>query len=211
MVVLPHDPRLLHEGLPLFLAAVPQTALHRHLLRLVPGLDVEEALVDLAEGPLAELLLELDLVVEELPLGPGRALDDDARAMWLETESTLRAQKALIDSLDVDQSEKDKMHLVIPPASDDEVGVPLDKGVYEMLVSKQKGFTEEQDTIRRNELKNRIVRLGAICQIAHNNIHQPHGKYDALEVHFRRMFSNIKYSVADMMNQITNQEDLTEV
>ena len=64
---------------------------------------------------------------------------------------------------------------------------------------------------RRNELKNRIVTLGHICQIAHNNLQQPHGKYDQLEVHFRRMFSNIKYSVADMMNQLTDQDDLTEV
>jgi superfamily II RNA helicase len=31
------------------------------------------------------------------------------------------------------------------------------------------------------------------------------------EVHFRRMFSNIKYSVSDMMNQLTDQEDLTEI
>jgi hypothetical protein len=76
---------------------------------------------------------------------------------------------------------------------------------------KQKGFTEKQDLVRRNELKNRIVRLGTICQIVHNTIQQPHGKYDALEVHFRRMFSNIKYSVADMMSQISNQEDLTEL
>jgi ATP-dependent RNA helicase DDX60 len=50
-----------------------------------------------------------------------------------------------------------------------------------------------------------------LCQIAHNNIQQPHGKYSALEVHFRRMFSNIKYSVADMMRQLTDQDDLTEV
>ena len=80
-----------------------------------------------------------------------------------------------------------------------------------MLTSKQKGFHEHQSMERRNELKNRIVKLGQICQIAHNNIQQPHGKYDALEVHFRRMFSNIKYSVADMMQQLTDQEDLTLV
>lgn len=139
-------------------------------------------------------------------------LNDDARALWLETEEILRRQHKLIDSLDIDQDEKDKLHLVIPPSlNDGDVGVLLDKGVYEMLVSKQKGFTEDQDTERRNELKNRIVRVGQICQIVHNTIQQPHGDYSALEVHFRRMFSNIKYSVADMMNQISNQEDLTEV
>ena len=114
--------------------------------------------------------------------------------------------------MDIPEEEKEKMRLVLPPATEEGgFGPPLDKGVYEMLVSKQKGFKEEQSTARRNELKNRIVKLGHICQIAHNNLQQPHGKYDQLEVHFRRMFSNIKYSVADMMNQLTDQDDLTEI
>jgi len=139
-------------------------------------------------------------------------LDEDARAMWLETEQTLRKQKLLIDDLDIPETEKSKLHLDFEVSLDeDSSGPPLDKGVYEMLVSKQKGFHESQSMERRNELKNRIVKLGQICQIAHNNIQQPHGKYDQLEVMFRRMFSNIKYSVADMMQQLTDQEDLTEV
>lgn len=146
------------------------------------------------------------------PAVDGRALSEDAKAMWLETEKTLRDQKALIDNMDIDQVEKDMLHLVIPPASEaGSMGPPLDNGVYDMLVSKQKGFATEQSIERRNELKNRIVRLGQICQLAHNNLQQPHGKFDALEVHFRRMFSNIKYSVADMMTQLTDLEDLTEV
>jgi hypothetical protein len=146
------------------------------------------------------------------PAEDGRALSDDAKAMWLETERTLRAQKKVIDGLDVPLPERDAMNLAIPPGTgDDDVGPALDKGVYEMLVSKQKGFTDDQDVDRRNDLKNRIVRIGQLCQIVHNNIQQPHGKYSALEVHFRRMFSNIKYSVADMMRQLTDQEDLTEV
>ena len=141
-----------------------------------------------------------------------KPINVDARELWLETESILRDQQKLIDSLDVDQAEKDKLQLLLAPASiDDNPGVLLDKGVYEMLVSKQKGFREDQSVERRNEIKNRIVRLGQVCLVAHNNLQQPHGKYSALEVHFRRMFSNIKYSVADMMNQLTDQEDLTEV
>jgi len=141
-----------------------------------------------------------------------KTLNDDALDMWLETEATLRAQKELIDGLDCSQEDKDKMHLVLPAGTDEkDVGPPLDKGVYEMLVLKQKGFRDDQSIERRNELKDRVVRLGQICQIAHNNIQQPHGKYSALEVHFRRMFSNIKYSVADMMSQLTDQDDLTEV
>ena len=138
--------------------------------------------------------------------------NEDAVGLWLETEATLRAQKELIDGLDIPDDQKSQMQLEVPPGAEDgSFGPPLDKGVYEMLVSKQKGFHEGQSTERRNELKNRVVRLGHICQVAHNNLQQPHGKYDQLEVHFRRMFSNIKYSVADMMNQITDQPDLTEV
>mmetsp|Transcript_46441 Transcript_46441/g.68628 ORF Transcript_46441/g.68628 Transcript_46441/m.68628 type:complete len:1259 (-) Transcript_46441:132-3908(-) len=141
-----------------------------------------------------------------------KPLNSDAISLWLETETALRKQKTIIDGLDIDQSEKDKMHLKIPPAEvEGENGPPLDRGVYEMLSTKQKGFHEHQSIERRNELKDRIVRLGQICLIAHNNLQQPHGKYDALEVHFRRMFTNIKYSVADMMNQLTDQPDVTEV
>lgn len=143
---------------------------------------------------------------------PSRQLNEESLDMWLETEATFRAQKELIDGLDCSQEDKDRMHLVLPPGKDEkDVGPPLDKGVYEMLVLKQKGFRDDQSLERRNELKDRIVRFGQICLIAHNNIQQPHGKYSALEVHFRRMFSNIKYSVADMMSQLTDQDDLTEV
>jgi len=139
-------------------------------------------------------------------------LNEDAKAMWLETEDTLRKQKKLVDDLDIPDEEKARLNLGLPPSSEEaSFGPPIDKGVYEMLVSKQKGFLEHQNSERRNELKNRVVRLGQICQIAHNNIQQPHGKYDQLEVMFRRMFSNIKYSVADMMQQLTDQDDLTEV
>jgi len=142
----------------------------------------------------------------------GKALNEDAKTMWLETEKTLMDQRKLIESLDCGQFEKDQLHLVIPPATEEgDLGCALDAGVYEMLLSKQKGFTDEQDTDRRNELKNRIVRLGNICQIVHNTIQQPHGRYSALEVHFRRMFSNIKYAISDAMTQLTNQPDLTEV
>jgi superfamily II DNA or RNA helicase len=168
-----------------------------HVVDRVPAKEGEETL---------QQLLRI------VPSQEGKALNDDAKVMWMETEKNLRDQRSLIESLDIDESEKNKMHLELPPGSgDDDIGPPLDKGVYEMLVSKQKGFAEGQTTDRRNELKNRIVRLGHICQIAHNNLQQPHGKYDALEVHFRRLFSNIKFSVSDMMRQLTDQDDLTEI
>jgi hypothetical protein len=142
----------------------------------------------------------------------GKLVNEDALEMWLKTEEILIDQRDKINALDIDDSEKAKMHLVLPPAAAvGNVGPPLDKGVYEMIITKQKGFREDQSLERRNDLKNRIFKLGHICQIAHNNLQQPHGKYDALEVLFRRLFSNIKYSVADMMRQLTDQDDLTEV
>jgi ATP-dependent RNA helicase DDX60 len=168
-----------------------------HVVDRVPANDGEESLQQL---------------LRVFPSDDGRALNEEAQSLWFETEKILTNQKQKIDSLDAAQSEKNKLHLAIPPAENESGdGVPLDKGVYEMLVMKQKGFSEDQSTARRNELKNRIVRLGQICQIAHNTIQQPHGKYETLEVHFRRMFSNIKYSVADMMTQLSNQEDVTEI
>lgn len=142
----------------------------------------------------------------------GKVANDDAGGLWLETEKILTEQKELIDSLEIPQEEKDKIHLSLPPATEkDSVGPALDKSVYEMVISKQKGFREGQSLAERNKLKDRIVNLGQVCMVAHNNLQQPHGPYSALEVHFRRMFRNIKYSVADMMNQLTDQEDLTEI
>merc|ERR1719296_428561 len=111
----------------------------------------------------------------------GKTINEDTLAMWLETEELLMDQRDKINALNIDDSEKDKMNLIIPPAgAAGNVGPALDKCVYEMIITKQKGFREDQNLDRRNNLK------------------QPHGKYDALEVHFRRLFNNIKYSVADM-------------
>jgi len=140
-----------------------------------------------------------------------KTLNEDAIGMWKETETSLHKQSILIDSLSIDEVEKQKMQLSVLPGDDGSLGPPLDKGVYEMIVLKQKGFHDNQSLERRNELKRRVVRLGQLCLIAHNNLQQPHGKYSALEVHFRRLFSNIKYSVGDMMTQLTDQSDLTEV
>lgn len=148
---------------------------------------------------------------EYLRIDGTKQLNEDAIALWKETEDILVSQKALIDSIESAQEEKDKMQLALSPGGEGSLGPPLDKGVYEMITLKQKGFHEHQSFERRNELKNRIVRLGEICLIAHNNLQQPHGKYDALEVHFRKLFKNIQYCVADMMNQLTDQNDFTEV
>lgn len=140
----------------------------------------------------------------------GKIVNEDAIMLWEETEQALCEQKALIDSLDIDEFEKKKMHLDLPPGGGS-LGPPLDKGIYEMIIMKQKGFRDDQSMERRNELKDRMVRLGKICLIAHNNLQQPHGKYSALEIHFRRLFTNIKYIISDMMTQLTDQEDQTMV
>lgn len=167
-----------------------------HVVDRVPAKEGEESLQELLRVTPSE----------------GKAVNEDALAIWLDTEKILREQRDIINNLDIDESEKAKMHLVLPPATEDkDVGPRLDKGVYEMIITKQKGFRDDQSLERRNELKNRIFRLGHICLIAHNNLQQPHGKYDQTEVHFRRLFNNIKYSVSDMMSQLTDQSDLTEV
>merc|ERR1711957_38465 len=142
----------------------------------------------------------------------GKTVNEDALAMWMETEEMPMDQRDQINGLEIADSEKAQLNLLVPPARKPrDVGPPLDKGVYAMIIAKQKGFREDQSLDRRNDLKNRIFKLGHICQIAHNNLQQPHGIYDALEVHFRRLFNNIKYSVADMMSQLTDQSDLTEI
>lgn len=166
-----------------------------HTIDRVPVKEGEESLQD---------MLRITAPID------GKQLNEDAKDLWVETEKLLCNQKDLIDSLDISQSAKDQLHLPLAPGGC-ELGPPLDKGVYEMIIFKQKGFRDDQSVERRNDLKNRIVRLGQFCLLAHNNLQQPHGKYDALEVHFRRLFSNIKYSVADMMKQLTDQFDLTEV
>jgi hypothetical protein len=167
-----------------------------HVVDRVPAAENEESLQELLRVTPSE----------------GKNVNEDALGMWLETEELLTNHHNKINSLNIDDSEKAKMTLSPPPATTaGNVGPPLDKGVYEMIITKQKGFREDQSLERRNDLKRRIFKLGHICQVAHNNLQQPHGKFDALEVHFRRLFNNIKYSVADMMNQLTDQSDLTEV
>uniref|UniRef100_A0A7S1BV22 Helicase ATP-binding domain-containing protein n=1 Tax=Corethron hystrix TaxID=216773 RepID=A0A7S1BV22_9STRA len=142
----------------------------------------------------------------------GKSCDENSLACWLETEKILRTQYDRISGLDIDQTYKDEMLLSLPPATKNgDVGPFLDRGVYEMLSTKQKGFRPEQTIERRNDLKNRVVSLGHFCLVAHNNIQQPHGKNKNLEVYFRKLFNNIKYCLADMMNQLTDQVDLTEV
>ena len=121
-----------------------------HVIDRVPAKEGEESLQELLRVAPSE----------------GKNINEDVLAMWLETEETLMDQRDKINGLDIDEAEKAKMHLVIPPAAAaGNIGPPLDKGVYEMIITKQKGFREDQDLDRRNDLKSRIFKLGHICQV----------------------------------------------
>ena len=50
-------------------------------------------------------------------------------------------------------------------------------------------------------------RLGCILRIMNNNIQQPHGKYKDLADYTNKCFSAVRYSIIDMMKQLTNQDD----
>lgn len=143
-----------------------------HVVDRVPAKDGEESLQQL-------LRISHD--------DDSKAVNDGAREVWIETEQIIRNQSKLIMGLDISHEEKEKLMISLPSSEEQDVlGTPLDKGVYEMLVSKQKGFSEDQSIERRNELKNRIVRLSNICRIVHNNIHQPHGEMREVETLFRK-------------------------
>ena len=61
--------------------------------------------------------------------------NEEALELWVETEETLRKQKAVIDGMDIPDDQKALLHLEIPPGAEEgSIGPPLDKGVYEMMV-----------------------------------------------------------------------------
>merc|ERR1719491_2001022 len=84
----------------------------------------------------------------------GKTINEEALAMWLETEEVLMDQRDKINNLDIEESEKQKMNLAVPlaaVAAAGNIGPPLDRGVYEMIITKQKGFRESQSLERRND------------------------------------------------------------
>lgn len=84
---------------------------------------------------------------------------------------------------------------------------PLDSGVYEILQTKRKAFPDSVPVSRRNDLKNRLFSFGKILRIMNNNIQQPHGKFRELSGYTNKCFSAVRYSLTDMMTQLTNQPD----
>ena len=88
-----------------------------------------------------------------------------------------------VKELDIIETEKDKMHLVIQPCVIDNRGPLLDKWVYEMILLIHKGLYELQILEERNDLKECIIKLGQFFLIDYKKLHQPHGKYSVLKVH----------------------------
>ena len=90
-------------------------------------------------------------------------------------------------------------------------GPDLDAGLYQMISTNAAGFPDSMSVERRNDLKGRIFKFGCFCRIASNNVQQPtgsfHGEYNSMSVFFRKLFSATKYSVTDIMKQLTDQDD----
>ena len=139
-------------------------------------------------------------------------VDEGAKEMWMATEKILRGKRDIINGMDIPQSEKDSLNLAMDCGeSEGSFGPGLDGGLYEMLSTNRVGFPEEMSVERRNELKGRIFKFGCFCRIANNNIQQPtgsfQGDYSSLSVFFRKLFSSCKWSLMDIMKQLTDQGD----
>ena len=159
------------------------------------------------------LQLMLKAAVEE---GSSKVVDVAAKALYEEIEDDLRAfhGKVLsLSSLNAEEKELLKLELMDESVADSEnrLGPNLDSGVYEHILTKRKGFLDEVDVARRNELKERIVKVGEVLRRMNNNIQQPHGKYRELFKYSNKCFSAVRYCVMDIMSQLTNQKDECEL
>jgi len=145
--------------------------------------------------------------------GSNQVVDEMSNGLMSDIEADLQMFKAKVESMGC--PEEEKVRLMVPLVTDfddsvkdeDRLGPDLDSGVFELIQSKRKTFPDDVSTARRNELKSRVYRAGCIIRIMNNNIQQPHGKYKDLEGYTRKSFSAIRYSLIDMMKQLTNQDD----
>ncbi|GMI25906.1 hypothetical protein TeGR_g10093 [Tetraparma gracilis] len=127
-------------------------------------------------------------------VGPSQVIYEDI-------ELALADHRAAISGWeDVDERTKGQLQL----ATD---GGSLCSGIYDILASKRKGFADGVSFERRNELKVRLFRFGEIVRCVNNTIQQPHGKYRELHKYFNKLFSMVKYSLADMVQQLTDLDD----
>jgi len=147
-------------------------------------------------------------------LEAGKLVDEDSLETWTATENVLKSIRFKISSMTIPEEEKQRMQIGLPGGSGGgggDFGPSLDAGVYHMLSTNAVGFPKDMSVARRNELKERIFKFGQFCRVASNNIQQPtgsfHGDYTSLSVFFRKLFSATKYSVTDIMRQLTDQVD----
>jgi len=149
--------------------------------------------------------------------GSSKQLDEKSNELVSDIEQDLQMFKAKVESFSCPDEEKQR--LMLPMVGDydssvsdeDRLGPDFDSGVYEIIQTKRKSFPDECPTGRRNELKSRVYRLGCILRIMNNNVQQPHGKFKDLADYTNKCFSAVRYSIIDMMKQLTNQDDECEV
>ena len=141
----------------------------------------------------------------------------------LAIEQRLCSWQTTIDGLDCTDTEKKAMTVPLSPLEHCEgaegspgspgssYGPRLDAGIYKMVSTKQKEFSDDVGPERRNELKDRFFKFGDILRIVQNNLQQPHGKFKELSYYFNKCFSAVRYGVGDMAAQLTNKPDACDV
>ncbi|GMH65194.1 hypothetical protein TL16_g04139 [Triparma laevis f. inornata] len=146
----------------------------------------------------------------EVELGTGKLIDESSKELFVDMHADLCMCRDKVNAFSLPEGgEGEKERLILPHLGGNaEIGIGLDSGVYELLQTKRKEFPESVLTARRNELKNRVYKLGCILRCMNNNIQQPHGKYKELSEYTNKCFSAIGYSLKDMMNQLQDQDDL---
>ena len=158
----------------------------------------------------APLQVYIKARVEE---GSSKQLDEKSNELVSDIEQDLQMFRAKVESFSCPDEEKQRLMLPMVGEYDDAIkdedrlGPDLDSGVYEIIQTKRKSFPDDCPTGRRNELKSRVYRLGCILRIMNNNVQQPHGKYKDLADYTNKCFSAVRYSIIDMMKQLTNQDD----
>ena len=150
----------------------------------------------------------------EVEAGSGKLVDESSKDLFIDvhTDICLLRDKVAAFTLPVSSSshaEEEKQKLILPclESNGSEIGVPLDSGVYELLQTKKKGFSEDVSVARRNELKKRLFTFGEILRVFNNNIQQPHSKYRELAAYSNKCFTAVRYSLMDILTQLTNQAD----
>ena len=184
-----------------------QNALMSCVLRVIDRVPCREG-----DQPLQELL-KADVATT------AQLLDDAQKEMYIEVEGNIRDFQEAIDGLEAPEEERKKMGVPLNPLEylegKSEQGSPygpsLDAAIYKIFSTKQKEFPADVGPSRRNELKERLFKVGEILRVVQNNLQQPHGEYTRLAMYFNKCFSAVMYGVKDMANELTDKQDLCDV